>query len=40
MFVIVAALEDQFGIDSDLAKAPRSIAYDNDARTGPEYRLD
>ena len=36
MFVIMLALEDQIGFDSDLVEAPRSIAYDNDARTGPE----
>lgn len=35
-----ASLEDQLGLMDDLAEAPRSIAYDDDARQGRNFRLD
>jgi phosphatidylserine/phosphatidylglycerophosphate/cardiolipin synthase-like enzyme len=35
-----ASLGDQLGFENLVVEAPRAIAYDDDARTGPDFRLD
>jgi hypothetical protein len=35
-----ASIDDQLGLGEAIAEAPRSIAYDDEARSGPDFKLD